>query len=229
MEIPWHITERDFFWDLPKEKKEFISLSTLRLVEKNQVLFFPGDTGDSAFYLEEGKVRIFRVTPVGKETIVFIRQPGEMFGLAEILGEQKRVFSAQAITPCRLYEIKKKEFELLLERRFSVARRVIEVLGRRIRYLGEQIESLMISDVPSRLLKLLICLCCHDLSDLKALQKPISLPVKLTQEQMAAMIGSTQQTVSETLKKLREDGLIKISGKEITLLKPQEIFGLILL
>jgi CRP/FNR family transcriptional regulator len=162
MEIPWHITERDFFWDLPKEKKEFISLSTLRLVEKNQVLFFPGDTGDSAFYLEEGKVRIFRVTPVGKETIVFIRQPGEMFGLAEILGEQKRVFSAQAITPCRLYEIKKKEFELLLERRFSVARRVIEVLGRRIRYLGEQIESLMISDVPSRLLKLLICLCCHD-------------------------------------------------------------------
>ena len=229
MEISWHFTEGDFFGQLPGEKKDFISLSTPRFYEKNQFIFLAGNTGNSAFYLEEGKVRIFRITPIGKEAIVFLRQPGEMFGLAEVLGEQKRVFSAQAITPCRAYEIKRKEFEILLQRHYLVARRIIETLGRRVRYLGEQIESLMVSDVPSRLLKLLICLCCHDLSDLKALQKPISLPVKLTQEQIAAMIGSTQQTVSETLKKLKEDGLIEISGKEITLLKPHETFELILL
>ena len=228
MEISWHITERDFFWQLPMEKKEFLSKATLRLVPKNEFVFLAGSVGDSAFYLEEGKIRIFRITPIGKEAVVFLRQPGEMFGLAEIIGGQRRVFNAQAITRSRIYEIKREEFEALLRNHYPLARRVIEVLGRRVRYLGEQIESLMVSDVSSRLLKLLLCLCCHDLSDPKALHKAIPIPVKLTQEQIAAMIGSTQQTVSETLKKLKENGLIAVSGKEITLLKPREIFELVL-
>ena len=228
MEISWHFTERDFFWQLPSEKKDFVALATPRSIERNQFIFLEGNNGSSAFYLEEGKVRIFRISPFGKEAIVFIRHPGEMFGLAEILGEQKRVFSAQAITSCRLYEIRKKEFEVLLHRHYAVAKRIIEVLGRRLRYLGEQIESLMVCDVPTRLLKLLICLCCHNITDPTTLNKPIPVPVKLTQEQIAAMIGSSQQTVSETLKKMKEDGLIKISGKEITLLNPKEIFERIL-
>jgi CRP/FNR family transcriptional regulator, cyclic AMP receptor protein len=149
--------------------------------------------------------------------------------LAEILGEQKRVFNAQAITPCRLYEIKKKDFEMLLRRHFPLAQRVIEVLGRRVRYLGEQLESLIVCDVPTRLLRLLTCLCCPGVPDQKMQDKPVSIPVKLTQEQIAAMIGSTQQTVSEILKKLKEERLIEVLGKEITLLKPREIFDRILL
>lgn len=228
MEISWHLTEKDFFSGLPSERKDFIALSTQRSVERNQFLFLAGNTGDSAFYLEGGRVRIFRISPFGKEAIVFIRTSGEMFGLAEILGEQKRVFNAQAITPCRLYEIRKKDFEVLLQRHYPVAKRVIEILGGRIRYLGEQIESLMVCNVSTRLLKLLTCLCCHNITDPSVLNRPIPVPVKLTQEQIAAMIGSSQQTVSETLKKMKEDGLIEILGKEITLLKPKEIFERIL-
>jgi CRP/FNR family cyclic AMP-dependent transcriptional regulator len=64
--------------------------------------------------------------------------------------------------------------------------------------------------------------------DPKMPDKPIPIPVKLTQEQIAAMIGSTQQTVSETLKKLKEERLIEISGKEITILNPRDIFERIL-
>jgi CRP/FNR family transcriptional regulator len=229
MEIQWHLIEKDFFADLPNEKKEFISLAVPRVVEKKQFIFLEGKTGGSAFYLEEGKIRIFRVSSIGKEAIVFIRNRGEMFGLAEILGEQKRVFNAQAITPCRLYEIKRKDFETLLQRHFSMAKRVIEVMGKRVRYLGEQLESLMISDVPTRLLKLLTCLCCLGVDDQKMLDKPVPIQVKLTQEQIAAMIGSSQQTVSETLKKLKEEGLIRISGKEIIVLKPREILERILI
>ncbi len=228
MEISWHFTEKDFFWQLPSEKNDFLSLATLRSIEKNQFLFQVETVGDSAFYLEEGKVRIFRDSPGGKETVVFIRHAGEMFGLAEIMGGFKRVNNAQAITPCRIYEISKKDFEILLQRHFALARRVIESMGRRLRYLGEQMESLMICDVSTRLLKLLTLLCCHNLADPEVLNNPISVPVRLTQEQMAAMIGSSQQTVSETLKKLKEDKLIEISGKEITILKPKDIFERIL-
>jgi CRP/FNR family transcriptional regulator, cyclic AMP receptor protein len=224
VEIQWHLLEKDFFSGLPNEKNDFISLAIPRCFEKKESIFLEGSVGGSAFYLEEGKIRIFRVSSVGKEAIVFIRNRGEMFGLAEILGEQKRVFNAQAITSCRLFEIKRKDFEMLLRRHFSLAQRVIEVLGRRVRYLGEQLESLIVGDVPTRLLRLLTCLCWHGVPDAKILDKPILIPVKLTQEQIAAMIGSSQQTVSETLKKFKEEGLIDISGKEITILKPREIF-----
>ena len=224
MEFQWHMIEKDFFIGLANEKKDFVSLSTPRLLKKKQMIFQEGEIGGSAFYLDEGRIRIFRESFIGKEAIVFIRNRGEIFGLAELLGEQKRVFNAQAISSCRLYEIRKKDFEMLLQRHFPLAKRVIEILGRRVRYLGKQLESLIVCDVATRLLGLLTCLCCQGVPDAKILDEPILIPVKLTQEQIAAMIGSTQQTVSETLKKLKKVGLIEVSGKGITILKPREIF-----
>lgn len=225
METDWHLSEKDFFRDLPSEKKEFISLSAQRIVKKNQFIFFEGDPGNSAFYLEEGMIKVFRTSPSGKDSIVFIRYPGEMFGLAEVIGKKERTCNAQSITRCSLYEIKEGELELLLSRHYSLARRVIEVMGRRLRYLGEQIENLMVSDVATRLLKLLIYLGSHELVDSDAWNAPITISTRLTQQQIADMIGSCQQTVSETMKHLEEDGLIQLSRKEITLLKPAEIIN----
>ena len=227
-DISWHLTGKDFFWQLPLEKKDFVLFSNLRTANKNKMIFLEGNSGNSVYYLEEGKVQIFRSSPFGKETIVSIRQPGELFGLAEVIGKHERVFSAQAITFCRLYEIRSREFEILLKRHYPLAQRVIEELGRRLRYLGEQIDSLMVCDVSTRLLKLLMCISCHNMTDRSEMTGPIPVSLKLTQEQIAAMIGSTQQTVSEALKKLREDSLIDISGKVITLLKPKRISELVL-
>lgn len=227
-DLAWHLVGKDFFWQLPLEKGEFVSRSKLHKFKKNHLIFLEGDKGDSVFYLEEGKVRIFRISPFGKEIIIFIRQPGEVFGLAEFIGKHDRVFSAQAITPCRMYEIRSREFEILLQRHYPLAQRVIGELGRRLRYLGEQIDSLMVCDVTTRLLKLLMCMSCHSVDNPNQMSGSLPVPLKLTQEQIAAMIGSTQQTVSETLKILKEDGLIEISGKEITLLNPKNISDLVL-
>jgi CRP-like cAMP-binding protein len=60
------------------------------------------------------------------------------------------------------------------------------------------------------------------------MNSPIPVSLRLTQEQIAAMIGSTQQTVSETMKRLKEEGMLEVSGKEITLLEPRKILKLIL-
>lgn len=224
----WHFTAQDFFWNLPEERQDFISVATRRKVGKNQFVFREGDPGDAAFYLEEGTVRIFRVSPAGKEIIVSLRQPGAMFGMAEIMAAEKRIFSAQAITPCRLYRIERNEFKSLLRRHPSLSERVIETLGQRLRYLGEHIESMMVGDVAARLLKMLLCLSCQNIQDINALDRPVRIPLRLTQEQLAAMIGSSQQTVSETIKKMKAEGLLEFSAKGIVILKPKEICELIL-
>jgi CRP/FNR family cyclic AMP-dependent transcriptional regulator len=228
MDLQWHLGEEDFFRNLPMEKREFLLLSVRRTLKKNDFIFSEDQPTISCFYLEEGSVKISRINLWGKEPIIFVRKAGELFGLAEVIDGKKRKCNAQAISHCILYEIKRKDFEELLSQHYLIARRVIEVLGRRIRYLAEQIENLMVCDVATRLLKLLLYLSYPKLIDLDSVNSPVIVPISLTQEQLAACTGSCQQTVSETLKLLQGDGLIRVSKKQITILKPFEIMDRIL-
>ncbi|MBI4787723.1 MAG: Crp/Fnr family transcriptional regulator, partial [Chloroflexi bacterium] len=227
MEHHWHLCERDLFSGLAVEKQDFIAHAVKRYAPVNTFIFFQGDPADSTYYLESGEVRICRINSWGKESIMFARKAGEMFGLAEIAGEgaNERECNAQAHTPCCLYEIKKEDFDLLMARHPALAKRVMGVLGRRLRYLCEQMENLMLCDVTTRLLKLLTYLNYQRLVDTGGYDEPISIPISLTQEQIAAMIGSCQQTVSEALKRLETQKMIQVSRKGITVLKPYDILA----
>jgi len=218
----WYLHAQDFFSGLHAEREAFIFHSTKRDIKKNEFLFSQGEAGDSVFYLESGEVRIAQLTLQGKESIVFIRHSGELFGIAEALGGVTRTCSAQAMSACCLYEIQRKELEELLSQHWVLSRRVIEVLGRRLRYLGEQLESMMSCDVTTRLSRLLFSLSCYKQANPDVWSTSNTTPVRLTQEQMAAMIGSCQQTVSEILKQFESEGIIRISRnrREIVFLKP---------
>jgi len=220
MPTSWHLREQDFFVGLVAEKKAFMSLAKRRDLKKNDMVFFEDDPGDSCFYLESGLIKIFKISSDGKEPIFFLRRQGEFFGLAEVMEAKPRKANAQAITPAVLYEIGKQNFDDLLARHYPLARRAIEVLGRRLRYLGEQVENLMSCDVSTRLAKLLVYLIYDQLADEDSWERPAQIPVSLTQEQLAAMSGSTQQTVSEMLTKFQEEGLIAVFKRQITIINP---------
>lgn len=220
MERNWHLETDDFFAELPDERSAFLALSRRREFAKNDMVFFEEDHGKSCFYVAQGIVRIFRITPSGKEPIFFLRRSGEMFGLAEVLDSAPRKANAQALTPCVLYETTRAEFEAFLETHFRVARKVIATLGGRVRYLGEQVGNLMTCDVGTRLAKLLVYMAYEVLGDEAAWHKPVAIPIRLTQEQMAAMTGSCQQTVSDFLREMQEQGLVQVTRKEVVLLHP---------
>ncbi len=222
MELHWYLHEEDFFQGLKAEKNIFISHARKKAIRKGEFLFTDGAPGDSAYYLQSGEVRIFRVNRSGRESIVFIRRAGEMFGLAEAISGVNRACSAQAITSCSVYEIKRLDLEAILSRSWPLSRRLMELFGRRLRYLGDQIDTLMSCDVTTRLRKLLFYLGSRKLLENNSGNKSVTISLRLTQEQIAAMIGSCQQTVSEILSQLQDDGLIKMSRKtrEITIVKP---------
>lgn len=218
------MSENDFFRDLPNEKKEFISLSKKLYVTKDEFIFFEGEKGDVCYYLKAGVVKIFRTTGIGKEPILMVRKSGEMFGLAEVVMEgRERKATAQAMSPCLLHKITKGDFEAWVSHNYPVAKRILGVMGRRLRYLCEQVENLMVCDVTTRVLKVLYYIGYQHILDSKSLNEPITFPLGFTQEHFAAMIGSTQQTISETFKNLKLEGLIQISNKEVTFLKLAEI------
>jgi CRP/FNR family transcriptional regulator, cyclic AMP receptor protein len=219
----WHLSEQDFFLGLPVEKRDFLSLAVKRDVKKNSIIFVEGDPGDYCYYLEKGSIKVFRATIVGKEPIFWVRKPGDLFGLAEVIDGKERICTAQTLSPCLIYEIHRKDFEEILARYHTVSRKVMAVLGRRLRYLCEQVENLMVWDVTSRLSRLLVYLSFNHLMNPNPDDEAVCFPISLTQEDLAAMTGSCQQTVSETLKKLQQEGLVRVSRKEITIVKPLEL------
>lgn len=230
MEPHWHLCENDFFNTLPPEvEADFMELATYRKIRKKEFLFFEDDAGDSCFYLKSGAVRIFRFTAMGKEPIIFIRKAGEVFGMAEVIDNQPRKCNAQAVCDCELYAISKEKLEVLLQRHYPLARRVISILGRRVRYLGEQVENLMVGSVATRLLKILLYLSFEAIREGK-LARPldggaIHVPIVLSQADFASLTGSCQQTISQTMKQLQDEGLIQMDKREIILLRPEEIIS----
>ncbi|MFP4167434.1 MAG: Crp/Fnr family transcriptional regulator [Desulfonatronovibrionaceae bacterium] len=216
----WHLGVGDFFEDLPQEREAFLKLARTREISRNEIVFFEGDPGHSCFYLERGLIKIFRITPSGKESIFFLRRSGELFGLAEVMDSSARKANAQALSPCLLHEMPCREFNSFLEEYITATRKVVRTLGRRVRYLGEQVSNLMVCDVSMRLVKLLVYIGYDRLQTEDAWLRPVHIPVRLTQEQMAAMTGSCQQTVSELLNRYQEEGLIEFNRKEIVILNP---------
>jgi CRP-like cAMP-binding protein len=191
------------------------------------MIFFEDDLGNSCFYLESGLIKIFQIAPCGKEPIFFLRRSGELFGLAEVMDGENRKANAQALSPCIIYEMSGADFERFLAENYLAARQVIRTLGRRLRYLGEIAGSLMVCTVGTRLAKLLAYLCHEYIPDESGWQRPLTIPLKLTQEQLASMVGSTQQTVSELLKNYQVEGIIIVRGRQITVLNPLRLLKMV--
>lgn len=220
MDKHWHLGEDDFFKGLEKERKDFLAISRRRVLQKKDMIFFEEDPGSQCYYVETGLIKIFQIAPSGKEPIFFLRRSGELFGLAEIMDGEYRKANAQALSPCILHEVSRPEFEQFLASHYPVARKVIQTLGRRLRYLGEIAGGLMVCDVGTRLIKLLAYLCHEYIPGEKGWHQTLTIPIKLTQEQLASMVGSTQQTVSELLKEYQMQGLIQIQNRQIVVINP---------
>ena len=206
MENLWYLQERDFFAELEEQRQRFLGRAIRKTLPKNEIVFFEGDTGDSCFYVASGLVRIFSITDSGKESIFFLRRPGELFGLSEVLNAFPRRANAQTLMPTELYVMPSGTFDSLLAEDYALARRVITMLGSRVRYLGDRLSNLATGSVMSRLIKLLISLVYDLLPDAEAWERPVALPVRISQEQLASMTGSTQPTVSDLLQKLHKAG-----------------------
>lgn len=216
----WHLGAGDFFAGLDAERTAFLALARRRELNKSDPIFDEGDPGRSCYYLESGLVRIFGLSRRGREPIFFLRRSGEVFGLAEVLDSQPRRAAAQALLPSVLHEVDKAAFETFLAGHPRASQKVIRTLGRRLRHLSEQVEGLASCDVDTRMARLLLTLSADALAQQSGPSVPVEVPLRLTQEQMAAMTGSCQQTVCQVLKKFQEEGLIGARGRAIILLDP---------
>lgn len=180
---------------------------------KGQIIFSAGDTADRIYLVEEGFVKIYRITTDGRRvTVGCMRTSGELMGLAETLYHGERTCFAGAINDSTLVVVRKKCFERLLLQHPPIAIKVATTLGVRMREAEAIIQEMVCWQVPGRLAMLLL-----KMSDRTGVETDTGtkITLRLTHEEIACMIGTSRQTVTSLLNTFKQENSIAIEGKEV--------------
>jgi len=175
--------------------------------ERGEILAFEGERSDILYFVVEGAVKVFKTSADGKEQIFRIIRPGESFNDVPVLSGGINLVSAESMGPVVLNAIKKSDLEAILHERPQIAMNVIQVLSQRVQELVSLVEDFSFRHVTSRVAKMLL-----EYADQVDHERP-----RLTQQEMAAIIGTAREMVGRSLKTLEEDGSIRMDRNRIVI------------
>jgi CRP/FNR family transcriptional regulator len=164
----------------------------------------------------EGVVKIFKTSTDGKEQIFRIIRPGESFNDVSILNGMPNLISAEAMGAVAMYTIKKQDLEVVLREHPRIALNVIQVLSQRVQELVSLVEDFSFRHVTGRVAKMLL-----EYAGDGAGEKP-----RLTQQEMASMIGTAREMVGRSLKNLETEGVIRLERNRVIITDQQALKNL---
>ena len=219
MPFSWFASPFDFIAHLPEsDRNALLGLGRARPIPKNTEVFHAGSPGDHVYLLEDGRVKIFHHSARGRAVIQWFCFPGEIFGLAEVPRIRPRGVCALACTDSRVIAIDHRAFRAFLRSRPDTAMLVIDVLASRLRVLGDMLVDLSADDVNSRLMKLLARL---GMRYGRMHGERFILDIPLTHQEIADMVGTSRQTATTALGRLRRDGVLRIEKHRIHIEDPE--------
>ncbi|MBJ7364733.1 MAG: global nitrogen regulator NtcA [Synechococcus sp. SupBloom_Metag_053] len=189
------------------------------IVERGKTIFFPGDPAERVYLLKRGAVRLSRVYESGEEITVALLRENSLFGVLSLLTGQKsdRFYHAIAFTRVDLISAPATSVRQAIEKDARVGLLLLQGLSSRILQTETMIETLTHRDMSSRLVSFLLVLC-RDFG--MPGTRGITIDLKLSHQAIAEAIGSTRVTITRLLGDLRNDGLVEIDRKRITVFDP---------
>jgi len=196
------------FSNLSNNELEVLSeAAAVREYDKNETIIQKQDEGDSFFSLVSGRVKVVLTDDEGKEFIVGILQPLEFFGEMSLLDGEPRSASVVAIEKTEVIVLKRDDFLRQFVSNPEMAKKVIAVLGKRLRHANEHIESLVFLDVCGRLARVLLDMATESG---KEVDGGIEFSITHSRTELANLVGTTRETLTRALKTLETMGYIKI-------------------
>ena len=181
---------------------------TLTNYKDNQIVYSQGDPADSVFYVHTGKVKVTVISKFGKEAIVAIRGPDEFCGEGALTGKPLRLATTITMSPCEIIRLEKETVVRLLHKSQHFADYFLDHLLTRTARVEADLTDQLFNSSEMRLARALLLLANYG-NDLGV--GPV--PVKVNQDTLAALIGTTRSRVSTFMNKFRKLGLIKYNGK----------------
>jgi CRP-like cAMP-binding protein len=181
-------------------------------IAKGSILFKEGDDGEHLYVIIDGKLKLGTSSGDGRENLLSILGPGEMFGELSLFDPGPRTSTATAVTDAKLLSLSHEKVIPWLKQNPEVSLQLLTRLSQRLRRTNEAVGDLVFSDVPGRVAKALI-----DLGDRFGKTTPEGLLVNhdLTQEELAQLVGASRETVNKALADFAGRGWLKLDGRSV--------------
>ncbi len=207
----------------PAERRRLLGRCTERSLKTGEVLFAEGEPCQGLHVLVEGRVELRQLSPRGREQVLHTEGPGATLGEAPLFDHGGYVASAVAAVPTRVLFVPRAEVVALLRRHPAVAMSLLETMARRVRRFADMAGSLAFRPVPERLAHYIVAVAGE-------LGRPVSagvaLDLALTQEQLAARLGTVRELVARAFALLEERGIISRKRARIVVRDPTKLAAL---
>jgi CRP-like cAMP-binding protein len=186
---------------------------------RGEWVYVHGDTADSIYLLQKGRMKITALSEDGHEVLHEIVNPGEIFGETSAILGIPRTTSAQTLEASLLCEIRQKDLESLLTSYPELSLQLLKSLGLRLKKAEAQLLNVICHDVSTRVREALIDLIACE----SAAQPNQPVRIKLTQQDLASLIGASRQKTWQALKELEDAGVLRLMYRSILVIAPGKL------
>ncbi len=187
---------------------ELTSRGRRRRFDVNQTVFVEGDKAEGLYVVLRGRVKVFKLSPRGREQTLKIMGPGEPIGEVAVLSGEEYPASAETIEPSEAFYIPRQAFLDLVGRDPEVAMRLLSALSARLRSFASLIEDLSLKDVSERLAAYLLSLATGG--------EPTEIvDLDMSKSQLSAAVGTVPETLSRAFQQLARTGAVETSGRKV--------------
>lgn len=211
----WYLKNCELFEQLTAEQiAQLESHAQARTFVRGGLIYLPSDAGDSVLLLTSGRVKIYYLTSDGKQALLALIDPGELFGEVAILEGGRREEFAEAMEDATLLRIGGDHVRLLMQQHPEVSLGVTRLMGLRRQRIERRLKSLLFRSNRERLIHLLL-----ELADKygRRTKDGVEVGIKLSHQDLASIIGSTRETVTVVLGELQDEGSLEIRRRQILL------------
>ena len=212
MDIKELIAASPLFFGLPDAYVEKLAaVCEVRQLTRGGLIFSEGDEGNGFYLVQSGRVKIYKLSPNGKEQILHIFGKGEPFGEVPVFAGQS--FPAHAVTleKSLLLFFPRQAFIHLIEQYPAMAMNMLAMLSRRLRQFTTMIDALSLKEVPGRLAAYLLYLS-------KSQGNVETLELDITKTQLASLLGTIPETLSRMLSRISSQGMVALHGSRIVII-----------
>ncbi len=210
------------FADLPDDALPAIHQHTsVRTYRRGTVIFFEGDPGAGFHYVRDGRVKIVKTTGDGREHIIKLLNPGDIFAEVLLFNSQPYPATAVAAEDAVVGSISNAALERLVLDNNKLALQLIKALSQRLLYAQQKITNLALGDVLARTAETLLRLGREH--GRHGENGAVVIAVGLSRQELANLVGTTRETVTRTLSTLRKEKIIDFSGDDLVILKPERL------
>jgi CRP-like cAMP-binding protein len=203
----WYFEHFDLFDELGKEESKALGeLAHMHTCYRNEIIYFEDTHSDSIYLCKEGRVKITKADPSGKETTLYIVQPGQIFGELALMDEERRAHRAEALdSEVLICSFRRNQFEEFLNTHPNLTRRVYKSMGERMRKVEQKLADLVFRGSNERIIQFLVDIGSENL---KAGVDEAYIRPFFTHEEIAYLTATSRQTVTALLNSLKEQDIL---------------------